>query len=75
MQGDGQGCRAFPNGARLSYTGFQRPQDGGNWAEYATDIDYIPADHDWQATDHAPEDAFKLWGPEPPADFVANAEA
>ena len=47
----------------------------GSWAEYATDIDYIPADHDWQAADHAPEDAFKLWGPEPPADFVTNAEA
>jgi catechol 2,3-dioxygenase-like lactoylglutathione lyase family enzyme len=47
----------------------------GSWAEYGTDIDYIPADQDWQAGSHVPHDAFKVWGPEPPADFVANAEA
>ena len=47
----------------------------GSWAEYGADIDYIPANQDWAAGDHRPEDAFKLWGPEPPADFTANAEA
>jgi catechol 2,3-dioxygenase len=47
----------------------------GSWAEYATDIDYIPADQDWPAGSHKPEDAFKLWGPEPPDDFAANLEA
>jgi catechol 2,3-dioxygenase-like lactoylglutathione lyase family enzyme len=46
----------------------------GSWAEYGTDIDYIPADQDWQPGSHKPEDALKLWGPEPPPDFVANAE-
>jgi catechol 2,3-dioxygenase len=46
----------------------------GSWAEYGTDIDYIPADQDWQPGSHKPEDALKLWGPEPPSDFVANAE-
>jgi catechol 2,3-dioxygenase-like lactoylglutathione lyase family enzyme len=47
----------------------------GSYAEYSADIDYIPADVDWQSSDHPPEDALHLWGPELPADFVMNYEA
>jgi catechol 2,3-dioxygenase-like lactoylglutathione lyase family enzyme len=47
----------------------------GSYSEYSADIDYIPADVDWQSIDHPPEDATHLWGPEMPADFVFNYEA
>lgn len=47
----------------------------GSFAEYSADIDYIPKDGAWEAGDHAPENSFYLWGPEPPADFVRNYEA
>jgi catechol 2,3-dioxygenase-like lactoylglutathione lyase family enzyme len=47
----------------------------GSWSEYSADIDYIPAGHDWQSGDHPGEDAFYVWGPNPPADFVVNHEA
>jgi len=47
----------------------------GSYSEYSADIDYIPADVDWQSSDHPPEDAMHLWGPEMPADFVINYEA
>ncbi|MCC6889475.1 MAG: VOC family protein [Hyphomicrobiales bacterium] len=46
----------------------------GSYAEYSSDIDYIPADHDWKAGDHPPEDSFYVWGPEPPPDFAFNHE-
>lgn len=46
----------------------------GSYAEYSSDIDYIPVDHDWQAGDHPPEDSFYVWGPTPPADFAFNHE-
>ena len=46
----------------------------GSWCEYSSDIDYIPADHDWASGDHPGEDAFYVWGPTPPADFVTNHE-
>lgn len=46
----------------------------GSYCEYSADIDYIPADCDWPAGDHAPEDAMFLWGPPPPADFATNYE-
>jgi catechol 2,3-dioxygenase-like lactoylglutathione lyase family enzyme len=36
-------------------------------AEYFCDIDYIPADADWQPTNYAPQDALYVWGPAPPA--------
>jgi hypothetical protein len=29
----------------------------------------------WEAGDHAPEDSFYLWGPNPPDDFTLNYEA
>jgi catechol 2,3-dioxygenase-like lactoylglutathione lyase family enzyme len=47
----------------------------GSYSEYSADIDYIPADVDWQSGDHLPEDAMHLWGPEMPADFIVNYEA
>jgi catechol 2,3-dioxygenase len=47
----------------------------GSYAEYSSDIDYIPVDHDWQAGDHPPEDSFYVWGPTPPEDFAYNYEA
>jgi len=46
----------------------------GSYAEYSSDIDYIPVDFDWAASDHSSEDAFYVWGPNPPADFVTNHE-
>lgn len=47
----------------------------GSFAEYSADIDYVPAGARWDAADHPPEDAFYLWGPNPPEDFVTNYEA
>lgn len=47
----------------------------GSYAEYSFDIDFVPADVDWPATDHAPEDSFYLWGPPVPDEFVINHEA
>jgi hypothetical protein len=47
----------------------------GSYAEYSSDIDYIPVDHDWKAADHPPEDSFYVWGPVPPQDFAFNYEA
>ena len=38
----------------------------GSFAEYSADIDYIPADVDWPAADHPPEDSFYVWGPPVP---------
>ncbi len=46
----------------------------GSYAEYSSDIDYIPVDHDWKAADHPPEDSFYVWGPTPPEDFAFNYE-
>jgi catechol 2,3-dioxygenase-like lactoylglutathione lyase family enzyme len=46
----------------------------GSYAEYSSDIDYIPVDHDWRAADHPPEDSFYVWGPTPPPDFAFNYE-
>lgn len=46
----------------------------GSWCEYSSDIDYIPAEHDWASGDHPGEDAFYVWGPNPPANFVTNYE-
>jgi catechol 2,3-dioxygenase-like lactoylglutathione lyase family enzyme len=47
----------------------------GSFSEYSADIDYISAQCDWPADDHAPEDSFYAWGPNVPADFVHNYEA
>ena len=46
----------------------------GSWCEFSAAIDYIPAELDWQALDHPPEDSFYLWGPEIKPIFFANSE-
>jgi catechol 2,3-dioxygenase-like lactoylglutathione lyase family enzyme len=46
----------------------------GSYAEYSSDIDYVPVDHDWEAGDHPAEDSFYVWGPNPPADIAHNYE-
>ncbi|MFZ2982911.1 MAG: VOC family protein [Sphingobium sp.] len=46
----------------------------GSHTEYSADMDYIPADCDWQAKDYALDDRFTLWGGEPPKDFGRNFE-
>jgi catechol 2,3-dioxygenase-like lactoylglutathione lyase family enzyme len=46
----------------------------GSYCEYSADIDYIPADCEWESGDHAPEDSMFLWGPLPPEDFITNFE-
>lgn len=45
-----------------------------SYAEYSFDIDFVPADLDWPAADHPPEDSFYVWGPNVPEDFVTNFE-
>lgn len=47
----------------------------GSFAEYSYDIDYVPADLDWASLEASPENGLSLWGPPPPADFVANPNA
>ena len=46
----------------------------GSYSEYSCDMDYIPAGIEWEADDHKAEDAFYVWGPNPPADFAINKE-
>jgi len=46
----------------------------GSFAEYSYDIDFIPADVEWKAADHAPEDSFYVWGPPVPDYFIVNHE-
>ena len=45
-----------------------------SYAEYSFGIDYVPIGTAWPAGDHPPEDAFYVWGPDPPADFGTNHE-
>ena len=47
----------------------------GSYSEYSFDIDFVPADLDWPAADHAPEDSFYVWGPPVPEEFTVNHEA
>jgi catechol 2,3-dioxygenase-like lactoylglutathione lyase family enzyme len=47
----------------------------GSFAEYSYDIDFIPADVEWNAGDYAPEDSFYVWGPPVPDDFIINHES
>lgn len=46
----------------------------GSYSEYVSDIDYIPAEMNWDSQTHNPQRAFYLWGPEPPRDFAVNHE-
>ena len=45
----------------------------GSFAEYSADIDFIPADVDWKAADHPPEDSFYVWGPPVPDYFIQQS--
>ena len=47
----------------------------GSHCEYSCDMDYIPVNSEWQAGDHDAEDAFYVWGPQPPRDWTHNHEA
>jgi catechol 2,3-dioxygenase-like lactoylglutathione lyase family enzyme len=47
----------------------------GSHSEYSCDMDYIPVNSEWQAGDHDAEDAFYVWGPQPPPDWTHNHEA
>ena len=40
----------------------------------ACDIDFIAKEQHWTAGYHAEEDAYSLWGPEPPDYFGQNCE-
>ncbi len=46
-----------------------------SWAEYSFDIDFVPADLDWPAGDHPPEDSIYVWGPPMHPEFIVNFEA
>ena len=46
----------------------------GSYAEFSFDIDFVPADIEWPAADHPPEDSFYVWGPPVPEEFVTNYE-
>jgi len=45
-----------------------------SWAEYAHDIDYVPANVDWPAADHPAEDSIYVWGPPMHPEFIVNFE-
>ncbi len=47
----------------------------GSYSEYSADIDYVPADCDWDSGDHPPHDSLYVWGPNLPEDFIQNFEA
>jgi len=54
------------------FTYFRDPWNG--LVEFFSDIDYIPADYDWQARDWPMEGAFATWSPPVPDDFIRNYE-
>lgn len=47
----------------------------GSFSEYVSDIDYIPANMDYEGQSHPVEKASYLWGPAMPKDFTFNYEA
>ena len=47
---------------------------GGAGPSIRTTSTSSPADVDWPAADHPPEDSFYVWGPTVPDDFVINHE-
>lgn len=46
----------------------------GSFCEFSATMDYIPAELNWIAQDHAPEDGLYLWGPDLPPTFMVNSE-
>ena len=78
-------CRLLDKGYKDGW-GFGRHVIGSNFfhyirdpwdsmAEYFCDIDYIPADSNWKATNYPAEDSLYVWGPKPPEAFGMNFEA
>jgi catechol 2,3-dioxygenase-like lactoylglutathione lyase family enzyme len=78
-------CRLLEKGYRNGW-GFGRHVIGSNFfhyvrdpwnsmAEYFCDIDVIPGDYPWQATNYPPEDSLYVWGPQVPEEFGINYEA
>lgn len=47
----------------------------GSYSEFSYDIDFVPADHDWEMGNHPQNDSFYVWGPLVPEEFVINYEA
>lgn len=47
----------------------------GSFAEYSSNIDFIPMGATWPSGQHPAEDSFYQWGPPVPAYFVENTEA
>jgi catechol 2,3-dioxygenase len=77
-------CRLLDKGYKDGW-GFGRHVIGSNFfhyirdpwdsmAEYFCDIDYIPADSNWKATNYPAEDSLYVWGPKPPEAFGMNFE-
>lgn len=46
----------------------------GSFAEYSSDIDYVPMGQVWQAGNYPPQDSLYLWGPTVPEYFIHNSE-
>lgn len=49
-------------------------EPGGGYVEYSFDMDYIARGQVWPARTHDADDAFFIWGPEPPDGFAENTE-
>ena len=47
----------------------------GSWAEFSYGIDFVPADVEWPAADHPPEDSFYVWGPAVPGRLHRQSRA
>lgn len=46
----------------------------GSFAEFSSDIDFIPTGMPWPTGNFPPEDSLYLWGPELPPYFIQNSE-
>jgi catechol 2,3-dioxygenase-like lactoylglutathione lyase family enzyme len=49
-------------------------QPWGGYCEYSFDMDFIAQGSEWATGDHDGEDAFFVWGPQPPEGFASNTE-
>jgi catechol 2,3-dioxygenase-like lactoylglutathione lyase family enzyme len=46
----------------------------GSFCEYSAEMDFVPPGYEWPVSNHAPEDALYLWGPDVPSYFLRNTE-
>jgi catechol 2,3-dioxygenase-like lactoylglutathione lyase family enzyme len=46
----------------------------GNFAEYYSDLDFVPEDMEWDCQEWAPEKSLYAWGPPVPKDFVQPSD-